>query len=153
LHASKWDAWTRQSAVAVAPAAVIAFAHSARVVQTGSQGRLENNHGRKNESGCPKVAVEGRARATSEVDADEVPHDPWSVLSPLLHSTESSLDREVAAVDPGHRRSRHLGTERAICAPKPALMVSRRRAPIRQDHVLGRELSPTGDRQRSAAMH
>jgi len=87
--------------VAVAPAAVIAFAHSARVVQTGSQGRLENNHGRKNESGCPQAAVEGRARATSEVDADEVPHDPWSVLSPLLHSTESSLDREVAAVDPG----------------------------------------------------
>src|SRR5258708_30536104 len=63
-------------------------ADSARVVQTGSQGSLEDNHGRKNESGCPKAAVEGRARATSEAE-----------------------------------------------------------------NVLGRELSPTGDRQRSAAMH
>jgi len=106
-------------------------AHSARVVQTGSQGRLEDNHGRKNESGWPKAAVESRARATSEADANEVPHArgpavPYAALDPVLARPRGHRGR------PGSGGAATSSQKRAICAPKPALMVSQHRAPIRR---------------------
>jgi len=64
---------------------------------------------------------------------------PYAALDPVLARPRGSRGR------PGHRHSRHLGTGRAICAPKPALMVSRRRASIRRS---GRRAGPGAEPDR-----